>query len=122
MHGFPPRHGDALTGENTRNTCRCTQRDLIHRGVSDASASGSSSGGGSSSSNSGAGGGSGDRGGIGGGGGGGSGGTMCGVGGGCDRPVVWLATSNHMMCERNVNSDGAFPNGWKAWTLEDYDP
>ena len=52
----------------------------------------------------------------------GSGGTMCGVGGGCDRPVVWLATSNHMMCERNVNSDGAFPNGWKAWTLEDYDP
>ena len=39
-----------------------------------------------------------------------------------DRPVVWLATSNHMMAERNLNESTAFPNGWRAWSLEDYDP
>ena len=30
-------------------------------------------------------------------------------------PVVWLATSNHMMCERNVNVDTKFPDGWRRW-------
>ena len=38
------------------------------------------------------------------------------------RPVVWLATSNHMMAEKNFNRDIAFPDGWKAWRLEEYDP
>ena len=38
------------------------------------------------------------------------------------RPVVWLATSNHMMAEKNLNRDVSFPGGWKAWRMDDYDP
>lgn len=45
-----------------------------------------------------------------------------GVRGDEDRPVVWLATSNHMMAERNLNSHINFPGGWRAWSMEDYDP
>lgn len=38
------------------------------------------------------------------------------------RPVVWLATSNHMMAEKNINHDVSFPGGWKAWHMDEYDP
>lgn len=38
------------------------------------------------------------------------------------RPIVWLATANHMMSEQNCNRDIDFPGGWKAWCMDEYDP
>eukprot|EP00941_MAST-03F_sp_MAST-3F-sp1_P002524 g2524.t1 len=36
------------------------------------------------------------------------------------RPIVWLATSNHLMSERNTNENTDFPGGWREHTFEDY--